>query len=222
MKFSKALKTTVREARRGNVGHVLYRVASRVPPSLFACDRFYLIRCRSLASFALRKLPSDVTLTVTDFSEEQLERVARNIPVDLGVIKFQMDGPDRRNAKMIRIERHGECIALMCVVAVEEIKSPSGYRLALGAGDAATWVVGTFIDDRYRLRGYFAHLAAAAFEQARANGTGNLAGEIHFENTASLKAHEGVGFSIFKEIRYVRFFGKKTFYWESGGAARGA
>jgi L-amino acid N-acyltransferase YncA len=220
MKISKAAKDAVREARRGNAGYVLYKIVSRISPSLFLYDRFYLIRLRRLTSAAMRKLPPDASLSVTSFSEEQIERVSRDMPVDLEVIRFQMAGPDRRDARMIRIDRQGACIALMCIVAVEEIKSPSGYRLALGKEDRATWVVGTYIDERYRLRGYFAHLAAAAFEECRANGTGNLAGEIHFENRASLKAHAGMGFAIFKEIRYVKLFGK-AFYWEDRGTRRG-
>ena len=219
MKISRAAKEAVRETRRGNAGYVLYKIASRIPPSLFLYDHFYLIRLRRLAPAAMRKLPADASLSVAAFSEREVERVSRDIPVDLGVIRFQMEGSDRRDARMIRIDQRGACIALMCIVAVEEIKSPSGYRLALGTDDRATWVVGTYIDERYRLRGYFAHLAAAAFEQCKANGTGNLAGEIHFENTASLKAHLGMGFTIFKDIRYVRLFGK-AFYWGDGGARR--
>jgi len=214
MKVSRAATVALRETRKGNVGYVLYKIASRIPPSIFLYDRFYLIRCRRLTQAAMRKLPPDTSLTVTSLSEERLASVAREIPIDLDIIRFQMEGPDRRDARMIRIDRQGACIALMCVVAVEEIRSPSGYRLALGPEDRATWVVGTYIDERYRIRGYFAHLAAAAFEESLANGTGNLAGEIHFENTGSLKAHAGMGFAIFKEIRYVRLFGK-AFYWEA-------
>jgi L-amino acid N-acyltransferase YncA len=217
MKIAKAARHALRDVLKGNAAYVLYKIVSRFPPGLLVYDHFHLIRCRQLSPIVLRRLSPDTSLTVTDFSEERLAGVARDIPVDLGVIHFQMKGPGRRDARIIRIDQRGKCIALMCIVAIEEIRSPSGYRLALGKDDPATWVVGTYIDERYRLRGYFAHLASAAFEQCMANGTKNLAGEIHFENAVSLKAHLGIGFVIFREISYFRLLGK-AFYWENSGA----
>lgn len=213
MKSKRPMDGVSRETRLRNLSRALRRRVSSAMSFLFQYDHFYLIRCGGLSPHRIRALPPELSLNVSDFSEETLRKISDDLPLDLEIIRFQLCGVGSSGRTIVRIDDRGRSIGVLFLVLVDELRSPSGYRYRLGAGERATWMFGTYIDEHYRRRGYFVNLVEAAFARAVSNGTGALVGEVHNKNFVSMKAHLGMGFAVFKHIHYIKLLGK-AWYWE--------
>jgi Acetyltransferase (GNAT) family len=193
---------------------VWFRLTSFLPFFGVAYDRFYLVRCVRINVPHLPPLKSGPQLTIADYSREAVEEIKRHLPsLNTNIIDFQMAcRPD--DARIVRIDKRGRCVAVCFTVKTTSIKSPSGYAISIARGGPVTWVFGTYIHEHFRVRGYLPHLLNTAFQISRENGSTGLMGEIHHMNVASIISHAKFGFTVFQDVQYVKI-GPWKHFWKS-------
>lgn len=195
---------------------LFFRLTSFIPFFLAGYDRFYLVRCGTIDRNRILMMKNGPQLKVADYSPEAVREIKSDLAgLDSGIIEFQMTGRSG-DAKIIKIDNNGHCVAVCFAVKATSIRSPSGYSRSLKNVCPVTWVFGTYIDENFRLRGYFPHLVNAAFEVSRQNGSRGLMGEIHHLNVASIKSHAKMGFTVFRDVQYLKIAQWK-YFWERTG-----
>ncbi len=192
---------------------ILEKFLYRIPAWLFRYDHFYIVKC---ANFPMDLAPANnhARVTITGFSPDLLRKIKTDLPdLDIETIEFQVAGRKLEDVKIISINEDNRCVAASFAIKVTDIKSPSGYRLNLGAENSVTWTFGVFVAEASRSKGYFFDLAYASLLLSRQNGSNGLCAEIHGKNTKSIRVNVLLGFSVFRNLHYIRLL-QWRYFWQ--------
>ena len=191
---------------------ILKKVLSHIPPWLFRYDQFYIVKCTNFL-VDLATSNNDAQVTITGFSPELLRKIEADLPaLDTETIEFQLAGRKLEDVSIISVNEDSRCVAVCFTVKVADIRSPSGFRMNLGAENSVTWIFGTLVAEASRSKLYFLHLAHAGLLLSRQNGSNGLCAEIHGMNTKSIRVNSLLGFKVFRNLHYIRILQWKYFW----------
>lgn len=189
----------------------IYKLLDRVPYSIFRYNNFYIMHCREISNKRLfRPLGNEYKLIIKEFSYELLDRIRKELPQDLETVYYRAKGREWQT-KAIYIEKSGKIVSTCFVLFDSKIPSPSSYVLDMG-GRVVVSCYGIFVGPKFRMKGLHFHMLNAAFDLSSEVGTPGLYGEIHYMNKNSLVSHLKIGFEVYKNIKYIKLFGKIFFY----------
>jgi len=191
---------------------ILGKILSRIPQWLFRYDHFYIVKC---TNFRMDLAPDNnkAAVTVTRFSRDLLEKIRADLPdLDTETIEFQLAGRKLEDVNIISVNEENRCVAVSFTIKVSDIKSPSGYRMNFGADESVTWTFGVLVAEASRSKGYFLDLAHASLLLSRQNGSSGLCAEIHGMNTKSIRVNALLGFTVYRNLRYIQILRWKYFW----------
>jgi hypothetical protein len=212
MRFASKIIRLLQVPKEQRLRVILARILSLIPRWLFGYDHFYIVKC---TNFLVDRATTnnDARVTITGFSPELLRNIKADLPdLDTETIEFQLAGRKLEDVNIISVNEDNRCVAVCFTVKVTDIKSPSGYRMNLGAENSVTWIFGTLVAEASRSKLYFLDLARAGLLLSRQNGSHGLCAEIHGMNTKSIRVNALLGFTVFRNLHYICILHWKYFW----------
>lgn len=176
---------------------------------IFAYDRFYLVENRTFTVKMMRDLKSGDKIEIVDDSIYEFKKIESDLDINRNNIDLQSQG-ESGPGYIVKITNGSRCKAVTFLKYVEQIKSPSGYKLKVQG--PVPYIYGTYIHPKYRMKGYFVNLYEAVFKYIQNSGDSCLYGEIHYLNRGSLLSHHKLGFNALKDVQFVSFFTRRLFW----------
>ena len=195
---------------------IAFRLLSLIPSNIFVYNRFYFVYCHKFETKHLRPLKREYTLKVTTPSKQQIEKIKLDLgdsELNWAINHFRITR-ERKDTKVLTIEKDTHCIAVVFVRTLNKFISPSGFPLDFDDHLFATWILYTQVHPDFRLKGYHVNLLFHAYQISQNDNSLGLFGEIHYMNRASIQSHAKLGFNVYKNVQYVKIIGK-TFFWET-------